>query len=141
MPSSEPSTRCRTRTSSGRSTSSSKTKRRKGAPSIPMETFRNWSLQSGKNRSEVNEAGWPTFRVFLVGSHAEAAPRGMHQNGVYWCYMPLAKRSHAKSARLKHVRRSDNLPPKIAKHAATLARESDLHHNRALAELIEQGSE
>jgi len=55
--------------------------------------------------------------------------------------MALAKRSRAKSARAKHVRRSVTLPPKIAKQVETLAKERDLSDNRVLVELIEQGIE
>ena len=65
----------------------------------------------------------------------------MHQNGVYWCSIALAKRSRAKSGRGKHVRRSVTLPPKIAKQVETLAKERDLSDNRVLVELIEQGIE
>jgi predicted transcriptional regulator len=54
--------------------------------------------------------------------------------------MALAKRSRAKS-RVRHVRRSVTLPPKIAKQVETLARERDLSDNRVLVELIEQGIE
>ena len=55
--------------------------------------------------------------------------------------MALAKRSPAKSARAKHVRRSVTLPPKIAKQVETLAKERALSDNRVLVELIEQGIE
>jgi len=55
--------------------------------------------------------------------------------------MALAKRSRAKSARPKHVRRSITLPPKIARQVDALARERDLSDNRVLIELIEQGIE
>jgi hypothetical protein len=55
--------------------------------------------------------------------------------------MALAKRSRAKSTRLKHVRRSVTLPPKIAKKIDALAKERDLSDNRVLIELIEQGIE
>jgi predicted DNA-binding ribbon-helix-helix protein len=55
--------------------------------------------------------------------------------------MALAKRSRAKSSRLKHVRRSVTLPPKIARQVEALARERDLSDNRVLVELIEQGIE
>jgi len=55
--------------------------------------------------------------------------------------MALAKRTRAKSARVKPVRRSVTLPPKIAKQVETLARERDLSDNRVLVELIEQGIE
>jgi hypothetical protein len=55
--------------------------------------------------------------------------------------MPLAKRSHSKSAPVKHVRRSVTLPPKIARQVEALARERDLSDNRVLVELIEQGIE
>jgi predicted DNA-binding ribbon-helix-helix protein len=55
--------------------------------------------------------------------------------------MALAKRSRAKSTRLKHVRRSVTLPPKIARQVETLAKERDLSDNRVLVELIEQGIE
>ncbi|MGA8501581.1 MAG: hypothetical protein WB683_08550 [Candidatus Sulfotelmatobacter sp.] len=55
--------------------------------------------------------------------------------------MALAKRSRTKSTRIKHVRRSVTLPPKIAKQVEALARERDLSDNRVLVELIEQGIE
>jgi predicted DNA-binding ribbon-helix-helix protein len=55
--------------------------------------------------------------------------------------MALAKRSRAKSTRLKHVRRSVTLPPKIARQVEALAKERDLSDNRVLIELIEQGIE
>ncbi len=55
--------------------------------------------------------------------------------------MALTKRSRAKSVRIKHVRRSVTLPPKIARQVETLARERDLSDNRVLVELIEQGIE
>jgi hypothetical protein len=55
--------------------------------------------------------------------------------------MALAKRSRSKSTSAKHVRRSVTLPPKIAKHVETLAKERDLSDNRVLVELIEQGIE
>jgi predicted DNA-binding ribbon-helix-helix protein len=55
--------------------------------------------------------------------------------------MALAKRSRAKSTRLKHVRRSITLPPKIARQVEALAKERDLSDNRVLIELIEQGIE
>jgi predicted transcriptional regulator len=55
--------------------------------------------------------------------------------------MSLARRSRAKPARVKHVRRSVTLPSKIAKQVETLARERDLSDNRVLVELIEQGIE
>ena len=55
--------------------------------------------------------------------------------------MALAKRSRAKSTRLKYVRRSVTLPPKIARQVETLAKERDLSDNRVLIELIEQGIE
>jgi predicted DNA-binding ribbon-helix-helix protein len=55
--------------------------------------------------------------------------------------MALAKRTRTKSSRSRHVRRSITLPPKIAKHIETLARERDLSDNRVLVELIEQGIE
>ena len=55
--------------------------------------------------------------------------------------MALAKRSRTRSARIKHVRRSVTLPPKIARQVETLARERDLSDNRVLVELIEQGIE
>jgi hypothetical protein len=55
--------------------------------------------------------------------------------------MPLAKRTHTKSPRANHVRRSVTLPPKIAKQIETLAKERDLSDNRVLVELIEQGIE
>jgi hypothetical protein len=55
--------------------------------------------------------------------------------------MPTAKRAHAKSTRVKHVRRSVTLPPKIARQVETLARQRDLSDNRVLVELIEQGIE
>jgi predicted DNA-binding ribbon-helix-helix protein len=55
--------------------------------------------------------------------------------------MALTKRSRAKSTRLKHVRRSVTLPPKIARQVEALAKERDLSDNRVLIELIEQGIE
>jgi hypothetical protein len=55
--------------------------------------------------------------------------------------MVLSKRSRAKSARAKQVRRSVTLPPKIAKQVEILAKERDLSDNRVLIELIEQGIE
>jgi hypothetical protein len=55
--------------------------------------------------------------------------------------MALAKRSRAKSSRVRYVRRSVTLPPKIAKQVETLAKERDLSDNRVLVELIEQGIE
>src|SRR5260370_15913010 len=55
--------------------------------------------------------------------------------------MALAKRFRAKSTRLKHVRRSVTLPPKIARQVEALAKERDLSDNRVLIELIEQGIE
>jgi len=55
--------------------------------------------------------------------------------------MAQAKRSRAQSARLKHVRRSVTLPPKIARQVEALAKERDLSDNRVLIELIEQGIE
>jgi len=55
--------------------------------------------------------------------------------------MPLAKRSRATSAAVKHVRRSVTLPPKIAKQVEALAKERALSDNRVLVELIEQGIE
>jgi predicted DNA-binding ribbon-helix-helix protein len=55
--------------------------------------------------------------------------------------MALAKRTRAKSIRLKHVRRSITLPPKIARQVEALAKERDLSDNRVLIELIEQGIE
>jgi predicted DNA-binding ribbon-helix-helix protein len=55
--------------------------------------------------------------------------------------MAPAKRSRTKAARVKHVRRSVTLPPKIAKQVETLARERALSDNRVLVELIEQGIE
>ena len=55
--------------------------------------------------------------------------------------MALAKRTRTKAARLKHVRRSVTLPPKIAKQVETLAKERALSDNRVLVELIEQGIE
>lgn len=74
--------------------------------------------------------------------------RGEKRHLIYapkWCIlvlpMALAKRSRAKSARAKHVRRSVTLPPKIAKQVETLAKERDLSDNRVLVELIEQGIE
>ncbi len=91
-----------------------------------METFRNWSLQSGGSRSERNEATWPYPPRFPC---------------VPMPTVPLAKRSRAESARVKHVRRSVTLPPKIAKQVETLAMERDLSDNRVLVELIEQGIE
>jgi hypothetical protein len=50
--------------------------------------------------------------------------------------MPSAKR-----ARLKPVRRSVTLPPRIAKKVETIARQRALSDNRVLVELIEQGIE
>ena len=55
--------------------------------------------------------------------------------------MPLARRSHAKAVRAKHVRRSVTLPPKIARQVETLAKQRALSDNRVLVELIEQGIE
>jgi hypothetical protein len=55
--------------------------------------------------------------------------------------MAIAKRTRAKSARARHVRRSVTLPPKIARQVETLARQRDLSDNRVLVELIEQGLE
>ena len=55
--------------------------------------------------------------------------------------MAQAKRSRAKSTRLKHIRRSVTLPPKIATQVEALAKERDLSDNRVLIELIEQGIE
>jgi hypothetical protein len=55
--------------------------------------------------------------------------------------MPTAKRAHAKPTRVKHVRRSVTLPPKIARQVETLARQRDLSDNRVLVELIQQGIE
>jgi len=55
--------------------------------------------------------------------------------------MPIAKRSPAKSARTKHVRRSVTLPAKIARQVEALARQRALSDNRVLVELIEQGIE
>jgi len=55
--------------------------------------------------------------------------------------MALANKSRAKSTRLKHVRRSVTLPPKIARQVEALAKERDLSDNRVLIELIEQGIE
>jgi hypothetical protein len=55
--------------------------------------------------------------------------------------MPVVKRSRAKLTRLKHVRRSVTLPPKIARQVEALAKERDLSDNRVLIELIEQGIE
>jgi len=55
--------------------------------------------------------------------------------------MALAKRSRAQSSRLKHVRRSVTLPPRIARQVEALAKERDLSDNRVLIELIEQGIE
>jgi hypothetical protein len=55
--------------------------------------------------------------------------------------MTLAKRSRAKSTRLRHVRRSVTLPPKIARKVEALAKERGLSDNRVLIELIEQGIE
>src|SRR5260370_13978141 len=78
MPSSEPSTRCRTRTSSGRSTSSSKTRRRKGVPSIPMETFRNWNLRSASNRSEANNLGL-RYTCLMSGVPQRVLPNASHK--------------------------------------------------------------
>jgi predicted DNA-binding ribbon-helix-helix protein len=55
--------------------------------------------------------------------------------------MAMTKRTQAKSARAKHVRRSVTLPPKIARQVEALARQRDLSDNRVLVELIEQGIE
>lgn len=55
--------------------------------------------------------------------------------------MAMAKRSRVKTTRLKHVRRSVTLPPKIARQVEALAKERDLSDNRVLIELIEQGIE
>jgi predicted DNA-binding ribbon-helix-helix protein len=55
--------------------------------------------------------------------------------------MAMVKRSRAKSARAKHVRRSVTLPSKIARQVESLARQRDLSDNRVLVELIEQGIE
>ncbi len=55
--------------------------------------------------------------------------------------MAFAKQTRAKPSRMKHVRRSVTLPPKIAKQVEALARERDLSDNRVLVELIEQGIE
>jgi predicted DNA-binding ribbon-helix-helix protein len=55
--------------------------------------------------------------------------------------MAMAKRSRAKSARAKQVRRSVTLPAKIARQVESLARQRDLSDNRVLVELIEQGIE
>jgi predicted DNA-binding ribbon-helix-helix protein len=55
--------------------------------------------------------------------------------------MGVAKRSAAKLSRIRHVRRSITLPPKIAKQVETIARQRDLSDNRVLVELIEQGIE
>ena len=41
--------------------------------------------------------------------------------------------------RVKHVRRSITLPPRIAKQVETIAKQRDLSDNRVLVELIEQG--
>jgi len=65
----------------------------------------------------------------------------VHHNGVYWCSMPMVKRSRAKSTRAKHVRRSVTLPAKIARQVESLARQRALSDNRVLVELIEQGIE
>jgi len=46
-----------------------------------------------------------------------------------------------KPARLKQVRRSITLPPKVAKQVDTIARQRALSDNRVLVELIEQGIE
>ena len=50
--------------------------------------------------------------------------------------MPNTKRD-----RLKTVRRSVSLPPRIAKKVESLAKRRDLSDNRVLVELIEQGIE
>jgi hypothetical protein len=55
--------------------------------------------------------------------------------------MALAKGSRVKSTRLKPVRRSVTLPPRIARQVEALAKERDLSDNRVLIELIEQGIE
>ncbi|SPE42653.1 conserved hypothetical protein [Candidatus Sulfotelmatobacter sp. SbA7] len=55
--------------------------------------------------------------------------------------MPVAKRSRAKAASTKHVRRSVTLPTKIARQVETLAKQRALSDNRVLVELIEQGIE
>jgi len=55
--------------------------------------------------------------------------------------MAVAKRTHAKPARTKRLRRSITLPPKVAKQVETLAKQHDLSDNRVLVELIEQGIE
>jgi hypothetical protein len=55
--------------------------------------------------------------------------------------MSLGKRSRAKSAGVKHIRRSVTLPPKIARQVETIAKERSLSDNRVLIELIEQGIE
>jgi predicted DNA-binding ribbon-helix-helix protein len=55
--------------------------------------------------------------------------------------MAQANKSRAQSTRLKQVRRSVTLPPKIARQVEALAKERDLSDNRVLVELIEQGIE
>jgi hypothetical protein len=55
--------------------------------------------------------------------------------------MAMAKRTPAKPARARNVRRSVTLPPKIARQVESLARQRDLSDNRVLVELIEQGIE
>jgi hypothetical protein len=55
--------------------------------------------------------------------------------------MRLTKRSPAKAAQAKHVRRSVTLPPKIARQVESLAKQRALSDNRVLVELIEQGIE
>jgi hypothetical protein len=55
--------------------------------------------------------------------------------------MPVAKRTHAKTTRSKHVRRSVTLPTKIARQVENLAKQRALSDNRVLVELIEQGIE
>jgi len=50
--------------------------------------------------------------------------------------MPSRKR-----ARVKQIRRSITLPPRIAKQVETIAKQRSLSDNRVLVELIEQGIE
>jgi hypothetical protein len=53
--------------------------------------------------------------------------------------MAPVKRAHARAERVRRVRRSVTLPPKVAKQVETLAKQHDLSDNRILVELIEQG--
>ena len=48
---------------------------------------------------------------------------------------------NTRRARVKHVRRSITLPPRIAKQVETIAKQRALSDNRVLVELIEQGIE